>query len=72
MDVYWNIWSLLLLKLCEDRFYASYAWKITETKQKPKKPKYLGDEFSIFISFFALLVYYLSEVFKGYFESFWS
>ena len=31
VDIYWKIWSLLVLKLWqEDLLYASYAWKDTE------------------------------------------
>ena len=37
MDVYWNIWSLLLLKLqCNDQFYVSYVW-VNAKKSKMKK-----------------------------------
>ena len=30
LDVYWNIWSLLVLNICEDLLYASYEWEGTK------------------------------------------
>ena len=67
MDVHWNIWSLLILKLlCEDILCDNYAWGETE---RSLKMNFLG----VFTPqvFFVLLVDDRSEGFKACLVSFW-